>query len=111
MVRQPKAGSMFSWPCVPGELKVMWQMAGRERGIGLRARARQIHQTVFPEMQRDPAWDEQEFAHIARICNSLCSFFLPCCIIPKSVQASEGIWDRHRTRVPDCVTFTSRAAC
>lgn len=59
VVRQPKAGSTFSWPCVPGELKVMWQMAGRERGIALRVRARQIHQTAFPEMQRDPDWDEQ----------------------------------------------------
>ena len=42
---------VLSWLCVPEELKVMWQMAGGERGIGLRVRARQIHQTVFSETE------------------------------------------------------------
>lgn len=57
MVWQPWCGSTFSWPCVPGELKAMWQMAGRVSSIGPGVQARQIHQTVFPEMQRDPGLD------------------------------------------------------
>lgn len=49
-------GSMFSWPA---ELKAMWQMAGRVSSIGPGVQARQIHQTVVPEMHRDPGWDDQ----------------------------------------------------
>lgn len=90
----------------------MWQMAGRVSSISPGVQAGQIHQTVFLKCRETLAGMIREFVYISCIHNLLSSLFLPCCITPKSAQASASL-QQHQGQAPapgaSLVSLMSRA--